>query len=134
MNAGFRAIGIPQPKGSIQMFRTRRGKAILTSTTRELKPWASNIALSALNAGVTVVEKGPVRVHVEFVLPRPRSTRKSTVWQACRPDLDKLLRAVLDALTNVAWRDDGQVSIVQAVKRYTRSGEPPGATVSIVAL
>jgi Holliday junction resolvase RusA-like endonuclease len=34
------------------------------------------------------------------------------------PDLDKLIRAVLDAMTAIAYLDDGQVTEINAVKVY----------------
>lgn len=37
-----------------------------------------------------------------------------------RPDVDKLGRAVLDALTGIVWRDDCQVIGLQLVKGYGR--------------
>jgi Holliday junction resolvase RusA-like endonuclease len=45
------------------------------------------------------------------------------------PDLDKLVRAVLDALTAVAYRDDGQVTRITATKEYGT----PGLSVSVGA-
>jgi Holliday junction resolvase RusA-like endonuclease len=36
------------------------------------------------------------------------------------PDLDKLIRAVLDGLTGVAYKDDGQVVRITAVKIYAQ--------------
>jgi Holliday junction resolvase RusA-like endonuclease len=41
---------------------------------------------------------------------------------------------VLDALTGVAYHDDGQVSVIQAAKRFALAGEPAGASVSISPL
>ena len=35
-----------------------------------------------------------------------------------KPDLDKLIRAVLDGLTGVAYVDDSQVILIQATKTY----------------
>jgi Holliday junction resolvase RusA-like endonuclease len=37
---------------------------------------------------------------------------------ATRPDIDKLLRAVLDALTGLVFVDDGQVVTVNMAKEY----------------
>lgn len=129
----FRVFGLPQPKGSTRAF-IRKGRAIVTSDNRELKPWAQNVALSAHVSGIRVIEKGPVKIEVQFVLPRPRSVKRGQAFQCVRPDLDKLLRAVLDALTGVAWTDDGQVAVIQAAKRFALTGEPAGAAVSIAAL
>jgi crossover junction endodeoxyribonuclease RusA len=130
----FTVLGVPQTKGSTRLLFTKKGKAVVTSDNRNLRPWEHTVALCAVAGGVTVVETGPMRMDVEFVLPRPRSAKRSQSFQAKRPDLDKLVRAVLDALTGVAWTDDGQVSVIQATKRYALTGEPAGASVTISAL
>ena len=47
-----------------------------------------------------------------------------------KPDADKLLRALLDALTSQAWRDDAQVINASAAKRYA-TGDGPGVLVRL---
>jgi Holliday junction resolvase RusA-like endonuclease len=44
------------------------------------------------------------------------------------PDLDKLVRAILDSLTGVVWRDDAQVVDIVARKVYA---ETPGVDIAI---
>jgi len=130
----FKVLGLPQTKGSTRLLWTKKGKTVVTSDNKQLRPWEHDVAMCALTSGVKVIDQGPVKVDVQFVLPRPRSAKRSQSFQASRPDLDKLLRAVLDALTGVAYRDDGQVSVLQAVKRYALTGEPAGASVTVSAL
>jgi crossover junction endodeoxyribonuclease RusA len=40
-------------------------------------------------------------------------------WCSTRPDLDKQIRLVLDGLTGICYRDDGQVANLRASKSYT---------------
>ena len=48
-----------------------------------------------------------------------------------RPDIDKLARAILDALTDArVWPDDGQVVTMHVEKRY---GEP-GVEIEAISL
>lgn len=42
------------------------------------------------------------------------------------PDLDKLVRAIQDALTKVVWRDDSQVNKITAEKHYENTEHTPG--------
>ena len=49
------------------------------------------------------------------------------------PDLDKLERAVLDALTAVVWVDDSQVAEVDKRKVYA-DDMPPGVNVTVAVL
>jgi crossover junction endodeoxyribonuclease RusA len=51
----------------------------------------------------------PVSVAVVFTFVRPASVSQKRTQMVVRPDLDKLIRAVLDALTGVLYEDDSQV-------------------------
>jgi Holliday junction resolvase RusA-like endonuclease len=48
-----------------------------------------------------------------------------------RPDADKLVRAVADALTGVLWRDDSQIDRMMVGKFYVRSDEAPGVEIRV---
>ena len=50
------------------------------------------------------------------------------------PDLDKLVRAVGDALTRLAWRDDSQIVAWHAYKHYATPEHPVGARITIQEL
>jgi crossover junction endodeoxyribonuclease RusA len=52
---------------------------------------------------------------------------------ASRPDIDKLARAVLDALTGVAFRDDSQVAKLDLLKLWV-DAIPPGVQVIVWAI
>lgn len=60
-----------------------------------------------------------VRLHFFFARQRHRLGP-----HAQRPDLDNLVKLVLDALNGVAWADDGQVSHVIASKSRIAVTEP----------
>jgi len=87
---------------------------------------------------------GPVEVRLGFSLPRPQShygtgrnagriKASAPTWPAQMPDLDKLVRAVLDACTDAGlWRDDSQVCALQAAKLYTPTN--PGVHITITEL
>ena len=132
---GFRVHGIPIPQGSMRGFihRSKEGKAhvALTSANTKTEPWRQDVAAQAIAAKVPHIALGPVRLHVTFFLPRPKSRAKKHKWPDVRPDLDKLLRAILDSLTGIAFRDDAQVCEVYAEKVYTG---PIGALISVEAL
>lgn len=73
-----------------------------------------------------------VAVRVEFVIERPKSVSASKrPLPVVKPDLDKLIRAIGDALTGIAWKDDGQVTAWIANKRYAEEGELAGAYIEI---
>lgn len=57
--------------------------------------------------------KGPVRLEVQFIFP---GERVQTIRTA-KPDLDNLLKGVLDICTRLGyWQDDAQVVSIYAMK------------------
>lgn len=134
----FIAHGIPAPKGSLKAF-VRGGKAIVTNDNAKTKPWAMTVAYAASEAmrdGPAFIV-GPVHVSLAFVLPRPLAHRRrdgsvrpsAGLWSSKKPDLDKLVRCVLDALTAAGvWLDDGQVSRMLVEKLY---GDAPCVSVRV---
>jgi Holliday junction resolvase RusA-like endonuclease len=124
----FFADGDPVPQGSTRAF-ARNGRVVTTNDpSGRLERWRGDIRSAAkpiLPPGFDCLE-GPVAISVDFAFARPRShylpVTKSRpvavlrpdapVWHSQKPDVDRLLRAVLDALTAVVWRDDSQVASV----------------------
>ena len=124
--------GIPAPQGS----KRHVGGGRMVEVSRAVGPWREAVRAETQRAvcGASPFCERPVAVHVWFRLPRPKSTPKSTVWPAKRPDVDKLARAVLDGLTaGGAFRDDSQVIWLTAMKQF--AGMPvsglPGCVIEI---
>lgn len=145
----FEVPGLPQPQGSTRSF-ARGGKVVTTSDNPRLRPWRESVCWHARQAMQTpwlegTISRppfvGPVSVSAIFWLPRPAghfgSGRNAGQLRASapdrpavKPDLDKLLRAVLDALSEAgAWRDDAQVvELGEVAKRYA---DQPGALIRV---
>lgn len=98
---------------------------IIHSQGSALAAWRSAIALQARQAGATPVE-GAIQIDMTFTTLRPRTVTRA--HPTVPPDLDKLVRAVLDGLTAIAYRDDSQVTAFTARKEY---GERMGVEISI---
>lgn len=127
----FTVFGPPVAQGSLRAYLTRgpNPRPIITHASRQVIPWRQEIVGAAKAAGVPFIETGPVWVVIRFYLPRPKTNRATHPER--RPDLDKLGRAVLDALTHVAFRDDAQVVLLVMRKSY---GDWVGAKISIGTL
>lgn len=142
----FAVDGVPVPQGALvrspQGFLYNRGGP-------KLNRWRKAIADAAHQAMTTdVLEDGPVSVAVTFVVHRPdshylpansrRSVRMlregSPIWSTSAPDIDKLTRACLDALTGVVWIDDAQVARIQVWKRYEDGMGAVGAQVRVSSM
>ncbi len=136
-------LGKPEPQGSKTVARAK-GRSFVRDDNRELEPWRQAVTSAALKATGTLTGPltGPLRLDATFVLPRPRGhygtgrnagTLKPSapLYVPTRPDTDKLVRAVGDAITGVICRDDAQLVIVHAEKHY---GEPPHAHLVVTEL
>lgn len=118
----FQVHGLPIPQGSTRVWMVK-GKPITTSSARGLGPWRRLVADVAQGYAPKEPWEGPVGIQLHFGLPKPKSAPKTRrVWPDKRPDLDKLTRAVLDALTYVVFGDDSQVVDIQASKDYGAPG------------
>lgn len=123
----FNAIGRPIAKGSMKAV----ARGVLTSTAKGLKAWSDVIGWEARQHCSEIID-GPVAITAEFRIPRPKSAPKRREKPCItRPDLDKYLRALFDALHDVVYADDSQVTNIIASKRYAYIGEQPGVSVEI---
>ena len=125
-------ITIPGPcatKGSMRYVGHRRGKPILVHDAKRYGPW-SRIAALFVNEGMRrhkCIDSGPVKVSITFLFVRPKShwkgngadiTGTAPADMTVKPDIDKTTRACLDAMTGRVYRDDAQVTHLDAVKVY----------------
>lgn len=125
----FFAEGVPAVQGSHKAFVVA-GKARITDDDPKTRPWRTDLAWSFRRAAPgwrsTVL---PVAVSAVFLFRRPKShlTAKGELRPGAprRPsakghDLDKLQRAVGDALSKIAWEDDSQIVRWDPETAYTR--------------
>jgi crossover junction endodeoxyribonuclease RusA len=108
-------------------------RPVLTSANSAVKVWEQTIR-SVAQEHVEAYTTDPVRVRLRFALPRPKSLSRRASFRphTKRPDVDKLARAALDALTGVIFKDDSQVYALHAAKHYARDDQPPHVTISII--
>lgn len=125
----FYVPGDPVPQGSTRAF-ARNGRAFTTDDpSGRIERWRGDIRTAARETmarewgGDLVPATGSVTADLMFRIRRPRShflpvnsRRPEPVLRSTAPlfvlgspDLDKLTRAVLDALTGVLYDDDSQV-------------------------
>jgi Holliday junction resolvase RusA-like endonuclease len=138
--------GKPAPQGS----KARGRNGGLYDMSKGLESWRRAVALTvraALPAADWPAEArgGPVAATVVFLMARPDSHYRTGQYAGMvkptaplhpgtRPDVDKLARAVLDALKmSKAINDDGQVVSLAAVKTYGAAGST-GARIHLEAL
>src|SRR5258708_7163279 len=94
--------GCPIPQGSARAFVPKGWtRAVITGANKKTKPWRQEIAGAAVaamhKAGITMLEREhAVHLRAEFYFAKPKSTKKSVIAKTTKPDVDKLLRSVLD--------------------------------------
>lgn len=141
MSVEFFAPGRPATKGSTRSFMSPQGRLVTTGMNPRTKAWQGVVACAAQMAGVQFQAEGPVALVLEFVFARPKGhrtskgalSRSATSCPVTRSvgDLDKTVRACLDALSGVAFRDDSQVCALTASKRWAVEGEGEGVRVVV---
>ena len=144
----FHVAGDPIPQGSTKSFK--RGEKIVTTNdpTGRIERWRGDVRRAAKDVLPPSFEPltGPVHLSVLFLFRRPKShylpanrSRPEPVlrsdapeWHDIKPDADRWLRAVQDALTAVVWVDDAQVASIGPVRK--RWATLPGAAVEVAEL
>ena len=116
--------------------RAQGGRFIEAS--KYLPAWRKAIttaAVTEIENGSFAKSIGPVEIEVIFYLERPATVPVAKrPWPIKPPDADKLLRGVLDGMTDAGvWDDDGQVVKITAWKVYADTREP-GAFIKISPL
>lgn len=132
--APFRASvfvpGQPIPQGSAKAFVVAGRARVTASNGKTLNPWRTAIhdAVTPLTRpGAILIPDKPVKLTIEFIMPRTKSEPKRTRPHTRRPDTDKLTRAVMDALHHTVYREDSQVIALCVTKRTAELDEQPGA-------
>lgn len=127
MEIVFHVPGPPVPKARPRTVRTKSGRTV-TYTPGETVLYENRVRAAAHAVAPGELLDGPVRLEVMFLFARPKSRPKKHRYPDVRPDLENLLKAVMDALTGIVWRDDAQVVDVSALKLY---GPTPGTNVRV---
>lgn len=137
----FTVYGTPAPQGSKRGFVTKRGRVAMVESSKAVKPWREAVAQAVMlyhplgGRPDPILCRGPVEVAIAFTLKAPK---KRQSYPAVKPDIDKLIRSTLDALTQMGvFEDDARVVKIQAWKTYPGgmgSLSVPGAIISVRAL
>lgn len=122
--------GTPAPQGS----KRHVGGGRMVEQSPHLAPWRAVVTQAAAQALTRSPwrpdPQAPLGLSVVFTVARPAShwrTGKHShllrptapAWPVARPDVDKLIRSTMDALTDAgAMSDDARIISVVAVKAY----------------
>ena len=98
--------------------------------------YRAQIVTAARGAWVAAPLEGPISLTVVAVMPRRKSeqwkTRPTPAYRHTkRPDIDNLMKAVMDALNGVLYKDDAQVCEIYVQKVVAPGGQDPHTYVTV---
>lgn len=72
--------------------------------------------------------EGPVvlELHIYRTLPKSRPKRVKSEPDTYKPDIDNIIKSVMDGLNGVAYKDDSQVVEIKAVKHERARNQDEG--------
>jgi Holliday junction resolvase RusA-like endonuclease len=137
----FAVHGRPASQGS----KRHVGNGVMVESCKRLAIWRQDVRLAAARAipdGWNLA--APVQVNATFSFVRPKAhyrtgknaaLLKETAPQHClvRLDVDKMARALNDALSGPVLLDDSQIVVLIAQKRWALDGtESTSATITML--
>ena len=123
----FTVLGHSTPQGSMTPMRSKSTGAMINKPRKNLLPWRNDVGREAMIARVPCIERDTaVEIELTFYFQRPKSVKREEM--TVPPDIDKLERAILDALKSIAFVDDAQVVKVTKEKLY---GTPERVEISV---
>ena len=126
-NIQLEILGNPVPQGSKRAFRAGNRLVVVDQQGEALRTYREAIGHAARQHMERPL-RGPIELRIDFIFARPKGHfgKKGNILPSApshkltKPDLDKLVRAVMDGLTHVAYEDDAQVFAVTAEKHYAQ--------------
>ena len=126
----FHAPGIPAPQGS--KVRTRFG---MRESSQRVKPWRDVVtqcaAIAADDANLLGPLTPPYAVEMWFYILKPRTTRATHPVAPTIGDLDKLTRAVGDALTKSGLIVDDRFIVRLVAEKQWAGSDGPGVVIRV---
>ena len=113
-----------------------RPRAFDPKKSRDYKAFIKDCAAAAMSKqGVTEPLKGPIigRMRFGFKLPKSDRRKRSPIprkWHIKRPDLDNLVKSILDACKDTVYHDDTDISKLVIDKIVCAQDETPFIMVS----
>lgn len=132
MNLMFIVQGEAIPQGS-KTIAQGGGKTWLRDANPKLKAWRQSAAQQMKQQtpeGFIFAKDEPVRAVILVYLPKPKTVKR--LKPTVKPDVDKLLRSIFDAITEAgAWVDDSQCVDVKISKQYCLHGDTPKVFINL---
>jgi Holliday junction resolvase RusA-like endonuclease len=136
MMLSFTVFGVPAGQGSMRIAPSRSTGRMIADHPKKTVQWRNVVAARAVEElgqveGEYELMQGALALIARFYFPRPKSAPRRRLRPEVKPDLDKLVRALGDALEGVVYRNDSQIVQLRASKHY---GEPARVEIAVMEL
>lgn len=138
----FFVRGRPISQGSAKWIPSKTTGKSIPIQNKNLKPWRQAIAWAAKEELGACWIVGGCSMTLVFTFERPKAHYRTGKYghllkesapqrHIQKPDVDKLERAILDALSGVAYGDDCEIDTVGKTKRWGPRGEGSGVEITL---
>ena len=126
----MRAVRIEIPGVPVGKARPRFTKSGRCYNTKKTTEYERSIAIGFLHSGEkSFPANTPLIIDIIAEMPIPKSTPKYKLKRMIeeetphlkKPDLDNIVKAVLDGLNGIAFPDDNQIYRISAFKKYSEN-------------
>ena len=130
MTIVFHVFGRAQQKGSKKaMLNRHTGEPMVLEANKKARAWQAAVGAEAGLAYTGPLLQGPVFVYVTFTFARIKSHYRTgkhagelredaPKYRTVAPDVDKLVRTLLDGMKGVVYANDGQVQLGPCIKLW----------------
>ena len=98
--------------------QVRMGKFAARVDMADRVEFKAKVAVFAAQVAPPELLDEPLRLEIIWQSVKPKSYRKHEDWPHKKPDLDNLVKILLDPLTGILFRDDAQICEHHLVKRF----------------
>ena len=127
--------GEPVSKGRPRVYRTAKGiRGVTPEKTRNYEAAVQLLARQVMAGSSPMQEAIGVTIDAKFTIPKSwkKDDRQAAAYglmaHTKRPDIDNVVKAVLDGMSGIVFNDDSQITALNARKRYSTQ---PGLTVTV---
>ena len=113
---------------------SKQGFAYTPAKTRKAEDHII-VLLMSQHEPLSPLPVGAIKINLIFCRSRPKSApkKKPCEWTT-RPDVDNLIKTVLDSMQGRYFRDDSQVTECHVWKRTAEINEPPYILIEVEAI
>ena len=110
-------LGTPAAKGSMKSLPAHGNRfAYTVNASKKTAPWELTVKMMAKQSWHEPLWSCACDARLWFYFERPQSVNR--IFHTVAPDIDKLARTILDALTGVVYTDDKLVVTLGIRKEY----------------